>query len=437
LAAEADGTLHVAYHGADGALYYATGSWGSLSSAAVPAATSIGDSLAMALDASNVVHVAYRQADSVVYGNNAGGTWSVELLGAGYPVSMGAASTDDVAISLDTGNTALGAYRKQGADWGRVYFDSGFTAAAPTLCADPTGGIHFVYLELSGTTFTHATNASGPWTFGIIANTIGPGAERFGLVSDNDGKMHVSYYSGLNFDLNYATNAGGVWLTGVIDGTHMVGRASAMAIDNDGALHVSYSDDANGYLKYATNQSGSWQTLTVDDTALVGGWSDIAVDGSGVVYIAYTDQSHAAVKLATGDYDGFATETVDTGGGDYPSIVLDPQGLPQISYVGAGLRHAGYDGKGWNIDVVDATALSSQTDIANAAGGKLAIAYQGVGYKLRLAVGGAGAWTLATIDEVDDVGENVSLAVTDNGRQFNLGYYGQSAVWLATARFMK
>jgi hypothetical protein len=437
LAAEADGTLHVVYHGPGGGLQYATGPWGSLTSDAIPGASNVGDQLAMALDASNVVHLAYREGSEVMYGNNSGGTWTLSLLGPGYPVLMAAVATDDVAVSLNTDNTELGVYREQSGSWNQVYFDVGFTAVAPALCADPAGHVHFVYLETPSTTFTHATNASGSWTFDTIATTIGTGAVHFGLVSDNAGKLHVSYYSGLNFDLNYATNAGGSWTTGVIDGSHMVGSDSAMAMDGNGALHVSYSDDANGYLKYATNQSGSWQAVTVDNTALVGSWSDIAVDSGGVVYIAYNDQSHAAVKVAKGNFSGFTTATVDTGGGAYPSIALDSNQLPQISYVGAGLRHAGYDGHAWNIDVVDATALSSQTGIANAAAGKLAIAYQGVGYKLRLAVGAANAWSLFTIDQVDDVGENVSLAVTDNGQQFNLGYFGQTAVWLATAGFTK
>jgi hypothetical protein len=436
LAAEANGTLHVVYHAADGGLYYAAGAWGSLTGVEIPGATTVADSLAMALDASNVVHVAYREGGSVMYGNNSGGNWSLDSPGAGFPVLLAAATTDDVAISVNTGNTDLGAYRKEGANWSQPYFDFGFTAVAPAMCADPAGGIHFVYLESPSTTLMHATNASGAWTYDMIANTIGSGAEHFGLVADNAGKLHVSYYSGLNFDLNYATNAGGSWTTGVIDGTQMVGSSSAITMDRNGALHVSYSDDGDGWLKYATDQSGSWQTVTVDNTAVVGGWSDIAVDNSGVVYIAYNDQSHAAVKVAKGNYSSFTTETVDSGGANYPSIVLDAQQLPQIAYVGAGLRHAGYDGHAWNIDVVDATALSSQTDIAAAAAGQFAIAYQGVGAKLRLAVGGAGAWSLFTIDQVDDVGENVSLAVTDNGQQFNLGYYGQLAVWLATARFL-
>jgi hypothetical protein len=437
LAAEADGTLHVVYHGPGGGLQYATGAWGSLTSDAIPGAANVGDQLAMALDANNIVHLAYRDASEVMYGNNDGGTWSLSLLGAGYPFLLAAASTDNVAISLNTGNAELGAYLKQGANWNQVYFDFGFTAAAPALCADPAGHAHFVYLETPSTTFTHATNASGAWTFDTIAATIGPGAKNFGLVSDNAGKLHVSYYSGLNFDLNYATNAGGAWTTAVIDGSNMVGSDSSLAMDSNGALHVSYSDDGNGYLKYATNQSGTWKTVTVDNTAVVGGWSGIAVDSGGMVYIAYNDQSHAAVKVATGNYSGFTTTTVDTGGGAYPSIALDSHELPQIAYVGAGLRHAGYDGHAWQIDVVDATALSSQTGISNAAAGALAIAYQGVGSKLRLAVGSANAWSLFTIDEVDDVGENVSLAVTDNGQQFNLGYFGQTAVWLATAGFTK
>jgi len=429
LAAESNGTLHIIYHGSDFGLRYATGPYSALSSVGISGATNVADSISLALDANGVTHIAY--ADSVVgvmYGNNAGGTWTLQPLGSGYPVFIAANSVNDVAISI----ASLGAYRKNATGWTQTYFDYGFTADAPNLCGDSLGRLHFVYMEDATTTFWHAVGSGTSWSFEEIAATIGSGAEHFGIVADSSNAIHISYYNGLTFSLNYATDQSGSWVTSTIDNSPDVGRVSAIAIDPNGDLHVSYSDNTNGYLKYATNASGSWQTAIVDQTGLVGAWSDIAVDSSGVVYIGYTNQSLNSIMLAQGNLGAFTTQTVDTTGGNYVSIALDSLKQPQLAYIGAGLRHAGYTASGWTLETVDPNALPAGTAIRVTEGDALAIAYQLVGYELNLATGSAHDWIVRTIDGLDNVGQLPSLVAAANGSQYNLGYLGDAAIWLAT-----
>jgi hypothetical protein len=430
VAVGSDGTLNVLYHQVSGGMVYATGTYSSLDYNLINSVDNVADTLAMALDGNGVAHITYAiGTNEVGYGNNSGGTWSLQTIGAGYPVFIAANSVNDVAISL----ARIGVARKQGATWTETYFDYGFTAAAPAMRNDAQARQHFVYLENETATLRHATDATGGWTFESIATPIGTGMLDSGLVVDASGGLHVSFYNGANQNLNYATNAGGTWATSVIDGGPTVGQASAMARDAAGVLHVSYSDDGNGALKYATNAGGAWQTTMVDSSGAIGA-SAIAVDGAGTAYIAYSNQTVGAIELATGGIGGFSVQTVDAAGGASVSLVLDANGQPQLAYVGAGLRHAALVGSTWQVDTVDPAGTAAGTAIATWGNLGLAIAYQN-GAALSLALGRPGNWWLLPVDTLDNVGQQPSLVAAPDGSRYDVGYLGQGGVWLATVTF--
>ncbi|HPQ68616.1 MAG TPA: hypothetical protein PKW95_05775 [bacterium] len=432
LAFDSAGDLHVIYLSTDtpDKLRHAYGVPGSLTDESVVGTLNVGDTLAMAVDADEVVHFTYYNYSlaGVMYGNNAAKDWTVANIGSGTPVFIAANDVDDAVISLG----GLGVFRQAGEGWSQQYFDRGFTVEDVALAADAGGNLHAVYFDSSFQALTYARQSGSDWTTEVIEEALGNNVENIDLVLDGDDKAHITFYNGLTTHLGYATNVSGAWVLSDIDDADFVGRDNSLAIGADGALHVSYSDDAQGNLLYATNAGGSWAHYTVDDQGLVGSDSDIAINGDGDAVIAYVDLSDYDINLAVGGEDDWTIEVVDNEGGNEVSLVFDGDGNPHVAYVGAGLRHAVKDGS-WTVDTVDSLALEMETDIIVRDDGRVFIAYQTLDWNLSLAQKGSGSWSTSVLDEIGDTGEHPSMLLTSDG-DWVIAYVSYGAVWLATPR---
>ncbi|HPM77793.1 MAG TPA: hypothetical protein PK961_11915 [bacterium] len=431
LAFDGDGDLHIVYLSTDAPdkLRHAYGLPGSLVDESIAGTPNVGDTLAMAVDADDVVHFTYYNYSlvGVMYGNNAAKDWTAANIGSGTPVFVAANAVDDVVISLG----GLGVFRQTGGGWSQQYFDRGFTVEDVALAADGSGNLHAVYFDSTFQALTYARQSGSEWTTEVIEEALGNNVENVDLVLDGDDKAHITFYNGLTTHLGYATNVSGSWVLSDIDDADFVGRDNSLAIDGNGDLHVSYSDDAHGSLMYATDVGGAWAHYTVDDQGLVGSESNIAVNGDGDAVIAYVDLSDYDINLAVGGEDDWTIETVDRDGGNDVSLAIDGDGKPHVAYVGAGLRHAVKDGS-WTIDSVDSLALEMETDIVVRDDGRVFIAYQSLDWNLSLAQAG-GSWSTSILDEIGDTGEHVSMLLTSGG-DWNIAYVSYGAVWLATPR---
>lgn len=130
-----------------------------------------------------------------------------------------------------------------------------------------------------------------------------------------------------------------VWDVQRIDDIHKITEKMgdhAAVYDAAGTLHVAYGAD---HLYYATCTGVACTVQVVDDTDYVGLYASLALDSLGHPHIAYYDIglmdscNDEKVKYAAWDGSQWQIETVDRSClGKYPSIALDGEGAPHISY---------------------------------------------------------------------------------------------------------
>jgi streptogramin lyase len=210
---------------------------------------------------------------------------------------------------------------------------------------------------------------------------------------------------------------------------------SSIAYHNS-EIWIAYGDSR----LYLAHYNGSWQTETVDQAGDVGSYPSLAVDADGHPHISYCDQSNGRLKYAFYNGTSWAIETVDSGEKDedvgwWSSLVLDSSGKPHISYYFEGnLRYAYKGSAEWQIQTVDGDDYNGKyTSIALDSEGKPHISYWGE-EDLRYARHDGSAWHTETV-EIPGSGEagwDTSIAVDDNGHPHISSSKTAGELWYAT-----
>jgi hypothetical protein len=149
-----------------------------------------------------------------------------------------------------------------------------------------------------------------------------------------------------------------VWDIQRVDDVHMLTEYMgdhAAVYDAAGTLHVAYGVD---HLYYARCVGVSCTIEVVDDTDYVGKYASLALDSHGYPHIAYYDTgmmdfcNDEKVRYAAWDGSQWHIDLVDEGClGNYPSIALDAQDVPHISYFNESsddMMLADWDGDAWH-----------------------------------------------------------------------------------------
>lgn len=312
------------------------------------------------------------------------------------------------------------------------------------------------------------------------------------IAVDDSGAVHVSYYYQSNRDLKYARlEPDGTWTTETVHSEGDVGKYTGIAVTEDGTPHIVYYHESGNDLMYATRDDDSWQTRGVANNVEEYSSSspipiaDIAVDADGVPHIAYFDQTDgSALKYARwngiswaietvedrepvsyrtgvrhGDDTDLRTQTIDSDVGLFPSIAVDGDRDPHISYfseeqkdvecwwhedpVGSvwddadaarkcalpsrgdvNVKHAEWTGSRWDTDVVSERGVP--TDIAIEGGDRPLIA---IGDRVlggtplpgaHLAERREGSWNVVTVTSESQTGE--PLVELDSTGRYHVTY---------------
>src|SRR5208337_3465392 len=134
-----------------------------------------------------------------------------------------------------------------------------------------------------------------------------------------------------------------------------------------GNLRIAYNDGQHYATLMETRYDGNkWKPFKVDTSGLTGdtGYgSSLAIDAAGHSHIAYTNGKYfASLMYATDAGGSWTATTVDNGGGATratgydPSLALDSRGEPHIAYYsgsGQNLRYASLTGTGWTLSTIE------------------------------------------------------------------------------------
>jgi hypothetical protein len=155
------------------------------------------------------------------------------------------------------------------------------------------------------------------------------------------------------------------WHIETIDSEGAVGQFTSLALDTLDQPHIGYLDETNADLKYAWLDQAGWHIDTVDADA-VRGWNSRRLDFSNRPHFAYglvdfNTWNDIGLRYAHHNGAVWITETVDAelGVGYSPSLDLDQQDRPQISYgrvrayTDSDLKYAWFDDTTWHFEIVD------------------------------------------------------------------------------------
>lgn len=222
---------------------------------------------------------------------------------------------------------------------------------------------------------------------GEPAETVGiAGNQRRNLITlslslNPDEQPGLAYVDDREGDLVYAERRAGQWITETVDVQGWVGYFPSLVYDRRGTPHISYFDQTNNDIKYAMRTDRGWHIETIDASGQPGfhlptGFTRLALSCEPDSEQCDTQRPHVAylfaryksgdgaLRYATRHDWGWKIETVDAdrGTGEFPSLQLDHQGHPWISYyristwdfVQGELRLAHSNGETWQVEVVDA-----------------------------------------------------------------------------------
>jgi len=232
------------------------------------------------------------------------------------------------------------------------------------IVVDKRGNPHIcaTYLRL-----TYAYFDGEKWNAQEIAPDLADIGYSCSLAISPDGIPHLAWYKVANADnsaythLKYGILQDNAWVIRTVDFDPQTGKWNSMALDSQGSPYVCYDGWVNGDLKYAHWDGKSWHIRVVDSRRPtvynLGMGNSIFFDPRGNLHVSYYAEN--TVVYARQKNDSWTRLTVDkvTSTGSWTgwrsTLVVDSTGAPHISYEDGGrLKHAFWDGKLWNIQVI-------------------------------------------------------------------------------------
>ncbi len=200
----------------------------------------------------------------------------------------------------------------------------------------------------------------------------------------------------------------------------------SVALDGKGNVHVAYYD--RGDFKHATNASGKWEFSSVDRGPL--GKPSIAVDANGKPHISYSVRGGVGeLRYATRASGTWEVQTVDAWGqvGINNSLSLDSGGNAHISYVdfdGGCLKYATNGSGRWVVDDLITPSRDYPGMASNAIGvdrnGAVSIGFVSSGNgAVYYTTNGPGSWS---VPRRVDAASTSDMRLDDRGRA-HMSYY--------------
>ncbi len=341
------------------------------------------------------------------------------------------------------------------------------------LRLDAAGHPHIAY---GGDHLYYAWHDGTAWRTETADPAAGVGAYA-SLVLDGEGNPYISYYLQPHYLVNYGTlkyahrNSAGVWTirTVAAGSENDTVRYSAIGLDGSGRPCIAYGQHflmSHGELRYTCLDGDAWETPQVVymSPILEVGRLSLAFDSQGRPHVAYYNSKTIEDRLKYSYYVGpgqgncwpeynWNCEDVEAnyGGGMNPSLALDSQDRPHISYDANRyatwwLKYASWNGIAWDMEWIGEDGRTGSSSLALDGQDRPRIAYVRAydpyydNSAFRLAAWTGSRWDIQTIkDHITDnrTGSLMSLALDAAGNAHvsyqepsGLGHlYGDGSAW--------
>ncbi len=278
------------------------------------------------------------------------------------------------------------------------------------------------------------------------ATTTGGGIS---LALDGSDDPHIVYYDGGSFEFKYTHRAGGIWTSTVITlpddplmpypSPILAWAQCAIAVDKaSGAAHIALLMEGGasyvclGYWRtcYADAIIVDYVTVTGDGFGGLGYHPSIALDTNGFPGISYQDKGRsldgtlitpATLKYAQWDVSHFDIETIAPMPDVYwepnlTSLAFDPSNRPHIAYLEylSGYKHAIKNGGTWTIDAIPYNSGYPSLSMGLDATGGPHLSLVGPGSVAQLA---HAYWngTVWVLDPIENSADHCAMAVDRSG----------------------
>jgi len=297
------------------------------------------------------------------------------------------------------------------------------------------------------------------------------------MVIDQNGIPHIAYFDDFNDKLKYGTKVDDKWVTKVVywsnvDGlypsialgpkdqlrvTHymldirvlMFNRlygnffqqtafirnlnvgATSLVMDQNDNPHIIYYDLEKKTIEYAHLVRDILVSQTVAAASPDGVTFPIVLEENKNPFTCYYANGQG-LKCARLKNETWEIQTVESGNGTgiHPSLAVDNQGRPHISYYDQNLKslkHAFLDGSTWKIEIVDNSGdVGNPSSIAIDKQNRIHICYYDLAAQsLKYALWNGKSWQITLVDNYGNVGLVNSLALDKKGNP-HIVYYDRS-----------
>ena len=309
--------------------------------------------------------------------------------------------------------------------------------AKPSLAVHADGTPHIAYmLEALPGFLNYAVLDTGNWAITEVAAGYFYGPLEIQL--DQEGVAHIAWHNHDTEDGAYAVLRDGEWVVHNVNHPGHDGWDNSLAIDSAGRPHTATIDPSQfggqSGIEYATFDGDDWEVEEVGSGPIPYEFgTGIVLDSQDRPYVVWYDDSLQALRYASkSDDDQWTISEVDSGGdvGRFPSMVLDEQGNPAVSYyefespTSGHIKFAAWDGAQWNsqrVDKLDNVVLGHLGARKNSSlvldpSGVPLIAYSDEEI-IKLARWEGSKWSIETVFTSGDgsLGQQVSLGVDGSG----------------------
>lgn len=161
------------------------------------------------------------------------------------------------------------------------------------------------------------------------------GVGRYASVGAAAGEVAIAYRDDDHqaAKVAYRSADGGSWTLDRVSGSGDQGEGTSVAVGPDGTLHAAWYDSVALTFDYGRKPpGGSWtvEPIDVTNTILTAGRTSLKLDAAGNPRVAY-DADHT-LWYGERDSTGWSIVEVDQVAGTDPSLALDAQGQPHITY---------------------------------------------------------------------------------------------------------